>query len=65
MGVMAALTVPANMFDSRLMDLVALRIANLSVEHGNCEESSMDTRISSSHSVRASGTIVPDTGSAD
>ena len=37
--VMAALTVPANMYDANLMDLVIFRIANISLEHGNTDES--------------------------
>jgi predicted ATPase/signal transduction histidine kinase/GAF domain-containing protein len=39
MNVMAALTVPANLYDANLMDLVIFRIANLSLEHGNTDES--------------------------
>ena len=39
MHVMAALTVPANMYDANLMHFVNLRIANLSLEHGNTDES--------------------------
>jgi len=39
MHVMAALTVPANMYDANLMDLVIFRIANISLEHGNTDES--------------------------
>jgi len=39
MHVMAALTVPANMYDANLMDLLIFRIANISLEHGNTDES--------------------------
>jgi PAS domain S-box-containing protein len=35
MDVMATLSVPAGLFDTNLNDLVVLRMANLSLEHGN------------------------------
>src|SRR6202022_1002090 len=37
MNVMTALSVPAGIFDTNLMDLVVLRMANLSLEHGNTD----------------------------
>jgi PAS domain S-box-containing protein len=39
MTIMTALLVPANLFDRGLMDLAVIRIALLSVEHGNTDES--------------------------
>jgi PAS domain S-box-containing protein len=39
MKIMAALAVPANLFDRSLMDLAVIRIANWSLEHGNADES--------------------------
>src|SRR4029077_2825688 len=39
MNVMTALSVPAGIFDKNLMDLVVLRMANLSLEHGNTDAS--------------------------
>ena len=37
--ILTALSIAANMFDPTLMDLVVLRMANLSLEHGNTDES--------------------------
>ena len=37
--ILGALSVPANLFDTRLMDLLVLRIANLTLEHGVTDES--------------------------
>jgi PAS domain S-box-containing protein len=39
MKIMTALLVPANLFDGGLMDLAVIRIAILSLEHGNTDES--------------------------
>jgi predicted ATPase/signal transduction histidine kinase len=39
MNVMTALSLPAGIFDKNLMDLVVLRMANLSLEHGNTDAS--------------------------
>jgi predicted ATPase/signal transduction histidine kinase len=39
MQILGALSVPANLFNTRLMDLLVLRIANLSLEYGLTDES--------------------------
>ncbi len=39
MQILGALSVPANLFNTRLMDLLVLRVANLSLEYGVTDES--------------------------
>jgi len=39
MDMMAALMMPAGIFDTNLVDLVVLRMVNISQEHGNCDAS--------------------------